>query len=195
MGYVEQRRLGDIVSDIATIASAAGSYKDSGSIGPWIASQLTAFQQLPSSLAVLNGQVTNLAKVLPNSLDVREAKALAEDIGQRLPSVQAQVQAITVALGPVMPKIYSGTYDGDVLSALASHGANVIGTLSAIGDLLAKRDTAQSKLQSAVTDPTLSPSLRDKAIQALSSAGYSGVLKAAALLGIGYVIIRSVMKR
>lgn len=194
MTTIAHRPLGDLISDLSSLATASSAYRESGSIGPWLGAQLTAFRQLPASVTTLTRQIASVRQVVGNTTNVAEAAAITDRIQQDYPAVAQRVNAITLSLAPVMPKLYAGTYDGDVVAALVSSGPSLIGTVRAVTDLLAKRDQANTLLQTAATNPTLAPDVRDRALQALAGVSWGNVLKPVALLGIGYLVIRSVFK-
>lgn len=198
-----QSTLGDILDDLNTLASATSSYGDTGSLGPWLSQQLTAFNQLPSTLPILKQQVANVQQVLTAggaantaaSDDVMRAATLVAGVEQNYPAAAQQVNTLTVHLLPIMPKLYQGQMDGDVVGLLIQHGTEILATLHVVTSLLADRDNATVLVQQAAADPTLSPTLRDQAMSALANASGSAWLKYAIAGGVAWVVLRGLFGR
>lgn len=190
--------IGDFVADLNAIAGAS----QSGSIGQWLTTQLADFRRLPGSVSMLRAQIDRVNAVLARDgaqgtgagQAVRDAATLTERITARYPSVSARVDQVTAAIAPVLPKLYTGTYDAEVVGALLTSGTDIIGTVRQVSGLLATRDEAQQLLQDAVNNPSLPAATRESAWAALTSAGAGNWLKIGAGLLMGYVIIRAVMK-
>lgn len=192
-------RIGSIVDDLRALAAATSSVADNNSIGPWLADQLQQFNALPASVKTLQDQVARASAVLTSAGGpVGEPAQLLRDASDNLaqitvsyPGVKAQVDRVTQALLPVMPKIYAGNYDNEVTQALLSNGADVLATLHSIASLLGRRDQAQIALQRAVTSPTIAPTLRDQLLAAMQSGGGLGT---AGTLMVGAVLVYLIMR-
>lgn len=192
--------IGDLVADLNAVALASNSFRETGSIGPWLAQQLADFRKLPPSLDTICGQADAVSRVLsergsantPAGQAVREAYRLAEQAKAQYPGVSVKVDTVTAAIAPVMPKIYAGTWDSDVIAALLRSGGDVALTIHKMTDLIGKRDEAQRLLQEAVTNPTLPSETREAAWSALTSGGTGmTMLRVALLLGGGYVLVKA----
>lgn len=193
--------LGDIVSDLNTIRTASDAYSAAGGLGPWLSNQVVAFRALPSSLSMLSNQVQRASAALtdsgagatPAAQQVRDAGQLLDAISASYPATSQRVDRLTLALLPVLPKINAGVMDSSVISALLGSGLDIVQTVFSVNELLAKRDRAQQLVQDASVNPNLSPDQRN-AVMAAMGGNVNGLVKVAAVLLIGYVIIRAVSK-
>ncbi len=193
--------LGDLVADLNTIATASDGYGTAGGLGPWLQNQLVAFRALPSAVASLHRQISGASAVLTQAgagattaaQQLRDAGQLVDSISTSYPGVSQKVDRLIVALIPVMPQINAGDFNTTVLTALLGSGLDMVQTVYSVNELLSKRDRAQTLIQQAVTDPSLTTEQRDGALAAMG--GDTGsLLKIGALLVIGYVIVKAVWK-
>lgn len=195
--------IGDILADLRALAEASSSYQQTGSIGDWLRTTLAEFRGLPAALTTLQDQVSrvnavftaNNAQASEAAQALREASVLIDAARTAYPAASLDVDQVTAAIAPVLPKLYAGTYDNQVLGVLASNGGALASTTHEVTDLISKRDQAQALLQSAVSSPSVSATTRNDALTALASVGTTEWLKIGVGLLIGFVIIRSVMKR
>lgn len=197
------RGLGDIFSDLAAAANAVDAYQQAGSIGPWLSGQVVQFRSLPyATLPAIRAQIAAVRRVLTaNNVQsssagapLNQADLLLNDVQQNYPAVSRQVDTLMLTLMPVLPKIYAGNYDNQVVSVLASNASNILSAIHGVNDALDKVSEAQQMAQNATQNPSLSADVRGQAMSALASASSMGWLKLAAAGLIGLVVVKAVMK-
>jgi hypothetical protein len=195
-----QGGLGNILDDLSALASAFQSYSSTGSMGPWIGQQITAFNQLPNSVTILQQQIASVSQVFSTNGvlatgvgdDVTQAGTLLAGVVANYPAASAQLNALTVRLLPIMSKLYVGNMDADVVQVLTANATETISTMHVITGLLADRDRAQLLVQQAAANPTLSPTIRDQALSALANASGSAWLKYVLYGGAALFILKKV---
>lgn len=193
--------IGDLLADVQAAALASDSFRASGSLGPWLAQQLAEFRRLPASLDSLCTQADAVARVLaergaattPAGQSVQDAYRLAQSAKAAYPAASLKVDQVTAAIAPVMPKVYAGVWDADVIGALLRSGVDVVSAVHTMTDLIGKRDEAQRLLQEAVTNPGLPSDTRDAAWSAMSRSDVAmTAVRIGAFLLTGYVVVKAI---
>lgn len=193
--------LGDLWSDLQSLMNAATSFSQTGSLGPWLSQTLVAFDNLPDSVRVLRAQARAVQDTFRRAGlgddvtgDLAGALQILTQIEARYPAVQQRVQQMTMTLAPVMAKVYAGQIDADVLARISASGLDVVGTIHGINGLLGQRDDAQELIQRAVTNPMVGGAVRNDALTAMAGAGSLSTIQTVAVLGIGALIIGTMLK-
>lgn len=191
--------LGDIAGDLHAVAQLSQSFQQAGGIGPWLSNRLTAFHALPGDVATLRAQSDAVRKILTGStanLDpLNDANADLARVQRDYSGVNARVNVLVSALLPLMPKINAGTYDTQVLAALAKNGTDILGTVYGVNDLIAAKDRAQDTIERVVTNSDLPSDTRQRALAALAGGGgIASVLPLLVAVGIGALVVKAVWK-
>lgn len=192
--------MGDIFSDLRAIASMQSASNQPGGVGAWLSQQYQAFSQLPTDIQTMQGQITRVRAVL----DAAGANAAGLDDAQRdiaqltatLPQAQVSVSRLFSALSPVIPQLQTGTLDAGVIATLATNGVDIVSTLNDINTLFGVRDSARAKIQAAVANPALSPSVAQAAANAFTVSTMGNVgkwLLYGGLAFVGYKLVRKVL--
>ncbi len=193
-----QGTLGDIFADLRALSEASGSYSESGSIGPWLTQRLQTFRGLPSAVRALQSQIHGVRDVLTGTgslgalTRLDEAAAKLASVASEYPVVNAEVSDTVGVLLPILPKLNTGTYDGEVASVLAGSGLDIVRTLHRVNDMIAQRDDAQRDVERAVTDPSVSVDARQAAMGALAGVTVPDWVKWAVLGGIAFLVLKNV---
>lgn len=191
-------RIGSIWDDLQTVAGAYQSYQTTGSVADWLSAQMSAFRGVPASLPALRQQIANVTPFVATSASATAALANASarvtSIESRYPGVASRVNTLMGTLLPILPQLRSGTFDAQVASVLGSQGIDIASTVHDATSIIADRDAVATAIQDAATNPELPASVRDKAIAALHSASGMEWWKIALAAGLGWLVIRAVMK-
>ena len=190
--------MGDIVGDLHALAELSRSFQNAGGVGPWLSSRLAAFQALPSDTALLLRQSQAVRKVLTGSVASLERLTEADQelsrIQRQFPAANTRVSALVTAMLPLMPKINAGTYDAEVIARLATSGGDILGTIYTVNELIATKERAAENIERSVTNADLPPDVRQRAFAALSGGASGSWLPMLAAAGIGFLVLRQVMK-
>ncbi len=199
---IPPRGLGDILDDLNAVASAVSSYKNTGSIGPWFMQEIQAFNQLPTSVAILRQQIASVQGVFTGagvagapSDDVTQAAGLVQGIESNYPAAQADLTNLTIKLLPIMPKLSAGAMDGAVVQALTLNGTQLVEVAHTIAGMVGDRDRARVLLQNAAVNPAVAPAVQNAALAAIQNASQAPWLKWVIGGGIAFVVMRGIMKR
>ena len=191
--------LGDIVADVQALAALAAASRTPGGVGGWLSAKYAQFSKLPTDVANLSAQLNRVRPILEaNGADVTPLMDAESELAQltaRLPGTRDNVTRVMNALGPILPQLQAGQYGTDVLATLASSSVDLVATLDDINTLIGLRDDAQRKIQSAVTNPSLSPSVATQAAKALTGAIDAGQLVKIGLLAAGAFVFVRVLQR
>lgn len=187
--------LGDIFSDLSSLASLTASSMTPGGVSAWIQNQLAQLRRLPSDVANLQGQIVRIRAVVASSggqpdtiASLDAAQNDVSTIQAQLPLVQAQVGQVAASLAPLL----SGSGGDASLSVILSSG-DILTAFDGLNTLVSLRDHATQIVQNVVTNAGLPTDLRSKIAQAITGGDVSTLLKYGALGLVGWWIIKKVL--
>lgn len=166
--------LGDLVSDVQGLYAMTTAQARPGGLRGYLSSIKADFDKLPADVRGLRAQLAAVASVLKAANGDQSPLANAtRDLAQitaQLPTAKQKINTLVVELAPYLGDIENGNVTTEMVTQLAAHGADVVGTFNDVNALFTQRDDARAKIQQAIANPQLSPTVQQAAADAYANA-------------------------